>query len=167
MSVQNILAFEKAGQIIEKYGYNKAKLIPILQEIQNEYRYLPEELMVYVATMLGTTSSQVYGVASFYSFFTLKLKGKYVVKVCDGTACHVKKSMHIRDAVRGYLKLEDGQDTTPDFLFTVETVSCLGACGLAPAMTVNDEVHGLLTDEAAIAVIKDIQEKEKEQASHE
>lgn len=165
MSVQNILAFEKAGQIIEKYGYDKAKLIPILQEIQNEYRYLPEELMVYVATMLGTTSSQVYGVASFFSHFTLKLKGKYVVKICDGTACHVKKSSTLRDAIRSHLKLGDGQSTTPDLLFTVESVACLGTCGRAPAMTVNGEVFGLLTDEAAVAVIKDIQEKER--LSHE
>lgn len=165
MSVQNILAFEKAGQIIEKYGYNQAKLIPILQEIQNEYRYLPEELMVYVATMLGTTSSHVYGVASFYSHFTLKLKGKYVVRLCDGTACHVKKSMHLLEAVRNHLKLEDGQNTTPDMLFTVETVACLGTCGRAPAMTVNGEVFGLLTDEKAVAVIRDIQKKE--QANHE
>ena len=163
--MENILAFEKAGQIIEKYGYNKAKLIPILQEIQDEYRYLPEELMVYVATMLNTTSSHVYGVASFYSHFTLKLKGKYVVKICDGTACHVKKSMHLLDAVRKHLKLADGQNTTPDMLFTVETVACLGTCGRAPAMTVNGEVFGLLTDEAAVAVIKNIQEKE--QANHE
>ena len=163
--MQNILAFEKAGQIIEKYGYNQAKLIPILQEIQNEYRYLPEELMVYVATMLGTTSSHVYGVASFYSHFTLKLKGKYVVRICDGTACHVKKSMHLLDAVRNHLKLEEGQNTTPDMLFTVETVACLGTCGRAPAMTVNGEVFGLLTDEKAVAVIQDIQKKE--QANHE
>jgi NADH-quinone oxidoreductase subunit E len=165
MKVQNILAFEKAGQIIEKYGYDKTKLIPILQEIQSEYRYLPEELMVYVATMLNTTSSHVYGVASFFSHFTLKLKGKYVVKVCDGTACHVKKSPLLRDAVRSYLKLEDGQNTTPDFLFTVESVACLGTCGRAPAMTVNGEVFGLLTEDAAVAVIKDIQEKER--LSHE
>lgn len=165
MSVQNILAFEKAGQIIEKYGYNQAKLIPILQEIQNEYRYLPEELMVYVATMLGTTSSHVYGVASFYSHFTLKLKGKYVVKICDGTACHVKKSTRLLDAVRKHLKLEPGQNTTPDFLFTVETVACLGTCGRSPAMTVNSEVFGLLNDETAVAVIQDIQKKE--QANHE
>lgn len=163
--MQKIQAFEKAGQIIEKYGYNKAKLIPILQEIQSEYRYLPEELMVYVATMLNTTSSHVYGVASFYSHFTLKLKGKYVVKICDGTACHVKKSMHLRDAIRKHLQLNGEQNTTPDLLFTVETVSCLGACGLAPAMTINDEVHGLLTDESAVAIIKDIQEKEL--ANHE
>jgi NADH:ubiquinone oxidoreductase subunit E len=165
MSVQNILAFEKAGQIIEKYEYNQAKLIPILQEIQSEYRYLPEELMVYVATMLGTTSSHVYGVASFYSHFNLKLKGKYVVRICDGTACHVKKSTRLLEAVRAHLQLTDGQNTTPDFLFTVETVACLGTCGRAPAMTVNGEVFGLLTEETAVAVIKDIQEKE--QASHE
>ncbi|MBN1777997.1 MAG: NAD(P)H-dependent oxidoreductase subunit E [Clostridiales bacterium] len=165
MSVQNILAFEKAGQIIEKYGYNRAKLIPILQEIQNEYRYLPEELMVYVATMLGTTSSHVYGVASFYSHFTLKLKGKYVVRVCDGTACHVKKSTRLLEAVRAHLRLAEDQNTTPDFLFTVETVACLGTCGRAPAMSINGEVYGLLTDETAVAVIRDIQDKE--QASHE
>ncbi len=159
--MQNILAFEKAGQIIEKYGYNQAKLIPILQEIQNEYRYLPEELMVYVATMLGTTSSHVYGVASFYSHFTLKLKGKYVVRICDGTACHVKKSMHLLDAVRKHLQLAEGENTTPDMLFTVETVACLGTCGRAPAMTVNGEVFGLLTDDMAVAVIQDIQKKEQ------
>ncbi len=159
--MQNILAFEKAGQIIEKYGYNQAKLIPILQEIQNEYRYLPEELMVYVATMLGTTSSHVYGVASFYSHFTLKLKGKYVVRICDGTACHVKKSMHLLDAVRKHLQLAEGENTTPDMLFTVETVACLGTCGRAPAMTVNGEVFGLLTDDKAVAVIQDIQKKEQ------
>ena len=161
MSMQNILAFEKAGQIIEKYEYNKAKLIPILQEIQNEYRYLPEELMVYVATMLGTTSSHVYGVASFYSYFTLKLKGKYVIRICDGTACHVKKSMHLLEAIRKHLQLEDGKNTTPDLLFTVETVACLGTCSRAPAMTVNGEVHGSLTDEAAVAIVRDIQEKER------
>lgn len=160
--MQNILAFEKAGQIIQKYGYDKSRLIPILQEIQNEYRYLPEELMVYVATMLGTTSSHVYGVASFYSYFTLELKGKYVIKVCDGTACHVKKSTLLRDAIRSHLKLEDGQATTPDLLFTLETVACLGTCGRAPAMTINGEVYGLLTEEKAVAIIRDIQEKERE-----
>jgi NADH-quinone oxidoreductase subunit E len=163
--MQNILAFEKAGQIIEKYGYNQAKLIPILQEIQNEYRYLPEELMVYVATMLGTTSSHVYGVASFYSHFTLKLKGKYVVRICDGTACHVKKSTRLLEAVRKHLGLSEEQNTTPDMLFTVETVACLGTCGRAPAMTVNGEVFGLLTEDKAVAVIVDIQKKE--QANHE
>jgi NADH-quinone oxidoreductase subunit E len=99
-------------------------------------------------------------VATFYAHFSLHPKGKYVVRVCNGTACHVKGSGKILDALRKHLKLEQGMDTTPDDQFTVETVSCLGACGLAPVMVVNEEVHGLLKPENAIAVIDEIIKRE-------
>lgn len=153
--------FEKVCEIIDKYEYNENKLIPILQEVQDVYRYLPQEVMSFVATSLGISSAKVFGVASFYAHFTLKPKGKYVIKICDGTACHVKKSTHILEALRERLGLNGNESTTKDMLFTIEMVSCLGACGLAPAIVVNDDVHGLMTPESAVKVIDDIVLKEE------
>lgn len=153
--------FEKVCEIIDKYEYNENKLIPILQEVQDVYRYLPQEVMSFVATSLGISSAKVFGVASFYAHFTLKPKGKYVIKICDGTACHVKKSTHILEALRERLGLDGNESTTKDMLFTIEMVSCLGACGLAPAIVVNDDVHGLMTPESAVKVIDDIVLKEE------
>ena len=141
--------FEKVWEIVDQNGRNAARLIPILQAVQAEYRYLPEEILAYIATSLGISPARVFGVATFYSLFTLKPKGKYLVRVCDGTACHVKRSMDVHEVLCRKLNLRDGRDTTPDMLFTVETVNCLGACGLAPAMVVNDEVYGQLTPERA------------------
>ncbi len=152
--------FEALCGILERYNYNPSKLIPILQAIQNEYRYLPEDVLTYTATALGLSPAQVYGVASFYAHFTLKPKGKYVLRLCDGTACHVKGTPPILAAVRECLDLAPGKDTTPDMLFTVETVSCLGACGLAPVMTINEEVHGQLTPDDAVAIVEAIREQE-------
>ncbi len=153
--------FEKVCEIIERYHNDSSKLVPILQAVQEEYRYLPEDVMYYVATSLGIPSAQVYGVATFYSHFALTPKGKYVIKVCDGTACHVKKSIPILDALMKKLKLNPEKMTTPDMLFTVETVSCLGACGLAPVLVINEEVHGLMTPETTVALIDDIFVKEE------
>lgn len=152
--------FEKVWEIVDQNGRSPARLIPILQAVQAEYRYLPEEILAYVATSLGISPARVYGVATFYSLFTLKPKGKYLVRVCDGTACHVKKSMDLYEVLRSKLKLVNGADTTADLLFTLETVNCLGACGLAPAMVVNDEVYGQLTPDRARHVIDEIMEKE-------
>jgi NADH-quinone oxidoreductase subunit E len=153
--------FEKVCEIINKYGYNENKLIPILQEVQDVYRYLPQEVMSFIATTLGISSAKVFGVASFYAHFTLKPKGKYVIKICDGTACHVKKSTHILEALRERLGLDGEESTTKDMLFTIEMVSCLGACGLAPAIVINDAVHGLMTPESAVKLIDDIVLKEE------
>jgi NADH-quinone oxidoreductase subunit E len=158
---ETLRKFEKVCDIVDRYGRNPAKLIPILQEVQEEYRYLPEEIMTFVATTLNIAPAKVYGVATFYSHFALKPKGKYVVRVCDGTACHVKRSTDLLDALRGKLKLSDGNTTTADMLFTVETVSCLGACGLAPAVVVNDEVHGQMTPAKAAKLIDDIVAREE------
>lgn len=153
--------FEKVCEIIEHYNNDSSKLVPILQAVQEEYRYLPEDVMYYVATSLGIPSAQVYGVATFYSHFALTPKGKYLIKVCDGTACHVKKSIPILEALMKRLKLTEDKMTTPDMLFTVETVSCLGACGLAPVLVINEEVHGLMTPESTIALLDNIIAREE------
>ena len=122
--------YEKADAIIEQYGRKPASLIPIMQDIQAEYRYLPGELLKYVADEIGVTRSRAYSVATFYENFSFDAKGKYIIKVCDGTACHVRKSQPVKDAIVKELGLEGKKCTTEDMMFTVETVSCLGACGL-------------------------------------
>ncbi len=155
--------FEGVCQILDKYQRDPGKLIPILQETQELYRYLPEQVLAFVATGLGISPAKVYGVASFYAHFSLAPKGKYVVHICDGTACHVKGSMKIKDALDKKLGTTTENNTTSDMMFTVETVSCLGACGLAPVITINDKVHGQLTPDKAVSRIDEIQEKEQQQ----
>jgi len=148
--------FAAVLRIVERFGHDEGKLVPILQAVQEEYRYLPQEVMTFVATALDIPPARVFGVATFYSHFALEPKGKYVVKVCDGTACHVKGSRELVDALQARLKLAKGKKTTPDMLFTLETVSCLGACGLAPAVVINEDIHGQVTPEGAVALIDGI-----------
>jgi NADH-quinone oxidoreductase subunit E len=148
--------FKRVRRIIEDYKCSESKLIPILHAVQKEYRYLPREIMSYIAASLNIPASRVYGVATFYSNFALEPKGKYVIKVCDGTACHVKGSARIEEVIRKRLGLKKNQTTTSDMLFTLETVSCLGACGLAPAVVVNEEVHGLMTEESTIQMLENL-----------
>lgn len=152
--------FEKICEIIARNNNDPGRLIPILQQAQEEYRYLPEEVLSYIATSLDIPPAKVYGVATFYAHFSLEPKGKYVIRLCDGTACHVRGSMDIYDALARRLKLRAGQTTTDDMLFTLETVSCLGACGLAPAVVINDDVHGLMTPKTSVELIDGIIEKE-------
>jgi NADH-quinone oxidoreductase subunit E len=158
--METLRKFERVCEIVDQNGRNSARLIPILQAVQAEYRYLPEEILTFVATSLGISPAKVFGVATFYSLFTLKPKGKYLIRVCDGTACHVKQSMDLHDAICERLKLDGGRDTTSDMLFTVETVNCLGACGLAPAMVINEDVFGQLTPERAVAIVDEVILKE-------
>ena len=148
--------YQKTDEIIEHYGRKAASLIPIMQDIQAEYRYLPGELLTYVASKIGVTEAKAYSVATFYENFSFEPKGKYVIKVCDGTACHVRKSMPVKEALMKELGLSNKKHTTDDMLFTVETVSCLGACGLAPTLTVNDEVHPKMTPEKAIELLNEL-----------
>ncbi len=152
--------FEKVCAIVEKYDNDPTKLIPILQEVQLEYRYLPEEVMTFVATTLGLSPAKVFGVASFYAHFALEPKGKYVVRLCDGTACHVKGSEGILTALYKKPGLDEKNPTTQDMLFTVETVSCLGACGLAPVLVINEQVYGQVTPEKAVSLITEIKQRE-------
>lgn len=140
--------------ILNKHDNNKSHLIAVLQEIQNEYKYLPEDVLNYVAEKLEINLSKIFSVATFYENFSLVPKGKYIIKVCDGTACHVRKSIPILTAMRKELGLSESKHTTDDKLFTVETVSCLGACGLAPVITINDKVHAKMTPDSTIEIIK-------------
>lgn len=155
--------FQKVCDILSSYDHKPSCLIPILQAVQEEYRYLPEEVMTYVATSLGLPPAEVYGVATFYAHFALAPKGKYVLRLCDGTACHVKRSIPILEALRAKLRVSEAKPTTDDLLFTVETVSCLGACGLAPVLLVNEQVHGQVTPDAACKIVDGIFAKETAQ----
>ena len=152
--------FAEVNRILQKHNYSAAKLIPILQETQEVYKCLSKEVISYVATSIGVPPAKVYGVATFYAHFSLEPKGRHIVRLCDGTACHVKKSHGILNALRSHLKLEDGKTTSSDFAFTVETVSCLGACGLAPVMVIDGEVYGQVQPEQAIALIDEIAKNE-------
>ena len=148
-------------RILAENRYSKAKLIAILQAIQEEYRYLSEGVISYVAGMLKLPPAQVYGVATFYAHFSLEPKGKHIFRLCDGTACHVKKSHGILNALYQRLGLSPEKKTTDDMMFTVETVSCLGACGLAPVMIVDGEVYGQVRPEKAVEIIETIIANEK------
>ena len=151
--------YEKVDEIVELYGAKQSSLILIIQDIQAEYRYLPPELLSYVAKKIGITEAKAYSVATFYENFSFDQKGKYVIKVCDGTACHVRKSLGILDRLYKDLKLSKEKHTTDDMLFTVETVSCLGACGLAPVLMVNDDVYPSMTPEAVSELLKKLKEE--------
>ena len=155
--------FGRVCQIIDEHGGDPSRLIQILQAVQAEYRYLPEEVLTFVATSLGISPANVYGVASFYAHFSLEPKGRWVFRLCDGTACHVKSSHGILDALRKRLGLCEGRDTTDDMLFTVETVSCLGACGLAPVLLVNEDVHGQVTPDGAVEIVDRLEAEMREE----
>ena len=148
--------YDKTDAIIAAHGAKEASQIPIIQDIQSEYRYLPPELLSYVAEKIGITEAKAYSVATFYENFSFEPKGKYVIKVCDGTACHVRKSPAILERLYMELGLSKEKVTTDDMLFTIETVSCLGACGLAPVLTVNDKVYPAMTPDAAAELIEEL-----------
>ncbi len=149
----------KIDQILQNHNYIKTSVIAVMQDIQKEYRYLPEEVLCYIAKELKLSEAKVFGVATFYENFSLEPKGKYVIKVCDGTACHVRKSIPILEEFRKVLNVSEEAPTTEDMLFTVETVSCLGACGLAPVCTVNDKVYAAMTPQKANELIVQLREE--------
>ncbi len=149
----------KLDEILQEHDYNSTLLIAIMQDIQKVYRYLPEEALCYIAKKLKISEAKIYGVATFYENFSLKPKGKYLIKICDGTACHVRKSVPILEEFYNTLGVSEEKNTTDDMLFTVETVSCLGACGLAPVCTVNDHVHPAMTPEKAKELIQALREE--------
>lgn len=162
MSNENAAArsFTKVLEILQEHDFDENKIVPILQAVQHEYRYLPQEVLTFVATSLKVSPARLYGVATFYSHFSMEPKGKHIIKMCDGTACHVRGSKGVIDAVREKLGLSETKITTTDMMFTFETVACLGACGLAPVMVIDEDVHGMVTPEEAIKLIEAIMEKE-------
>lgn len=143
----------RIDEIIDSFEKKQSNLIAILQKVQQEYRYLPEEALIRIGVKMDVSPATVYGVATFYSQFSLDPKGKYIIKLCDGTACHVRGSMPILNIIKKKLNLKDEQITTDDFNFTIETVRCLGACGLAPIVVINDKVYPKLTPEAMEVIL--------------
>lgn len=156
----NNISMERIEEIIDACGHDRRHLIAYMQDIQAEYKYLSPEALELIAKKLGIGVATVYSVATFYENFSLEAKGKYIIKVCDGTACHVRKSQPILERLHDYLGLQGRQKTSADGMFTLETVACLGACSLAPAMTVNDAVHAKMTPESAVALLEELRKKE-------
>ncbi len=137
---------ERLLELISPFKGMKGATIPVLQAVQNEYGYLPEESFQVMEEVLSIPASKAFGVATFYAQFRLDPVGKHLIKVCDGTACHVKGSETLLSALRDYLDLKE-EDTTEDRLFTLEQVACLGCCSLAPVMMIGDTTYGSLTIE--------------------
>ena len=155
--------FKVIDDILKSFEYKKSHLIAMLQKVQEVYRYLPEDAMTYIGEHVdGLSPATVYGVATFYAQFSLEPKGKYEIRVCDGTACHVRGSMPVLNAIRNKLKLKEGQTTCDNGLFSLEIVSCLGACGLAPVCVINDKVYPQMTSDAISTILDTLMKEEGE-----
>ena len=150
--------------ILEKYAYNKTMIIAVMQDVQAEYRYIPKDVLKYIGKKMNMTVAALTGVATFYENFSLTEKGKYIIRVCDGTACHVRKSADIQQALFDAIGMTPEDNMSADGLFTIERVACLGACGLAPVCTVNGVVHAQMTPKKARELIAELREAEKDEA---
>jgi NADH:ubiquinone oxidoreductase subunit E len=155
------IELSKVDAIIERHGKEGRALIPLLLDVQKEFFYLPEEAMERVADKTGLPAIQVYQVARFYKAFSLKPRGKHTCLVCLGTACHVRGGPKILEELERKLDVPAGE-TTKDGQFTLETVACLGACGIAPVMVVNDRVHAQVTPEAAEIIVDALMQRAAE-----
>lgn len=161
----NIRADVRRGieEICDTYANEPSPLMMILSDIQKKYGYIPLEVQEVVSEKTGIPVAEIYGVVTFYSFFSLKPKGKYVVGICLGTACYVKNSQAVLDAFTKKLGIQSGE-TTEDGLFTIEAIRCIGACALAPAMSINGKVYPKVTPEQVDKIIDEYRNKEKEDA---
>ena len=149
---------EYLDKLCNKYKPVKDNLIQMLNEIQEHYGYIPMQAQKVLSEFLSVPMAEVYGVVTFYSRFTLKPKGKYNIAICLGTACYVKGSEKLLDTAKEALKIKEGE-TTPDGMFSLEATRCIGACGLAPVFTVNDEVYGKATPDIMKKVIEEYKNK--------
>lgn len=147
----------KLEHIIDEHKNQQGALMPVLHETQELFGYLPEEAQKLISEGLNISMAEIYGVATFYSRFTLKPRGKHTIGVCLGTACYVKNSQGIIDKIKNEIKIGAGE-TTPDGLFTLEATRCIGCCGLAPVMTIGEDVYGKLAPEDVLDIIKKYQE---------
>lgn len=143
------------NEIVAKYNNKKGTLIPILQEIQRAEGYLSRETIKTISKLTNVTVAEIYGVATFYSMFRLKPQGKYTIRICKGTACHVSGAKTILETIKETLNLSDEQDTTEDNLFTILEVACLGCCSLAPVIMIEDKTYGKLTSTKIPQIIED------------
>jgi len=139
--------------ILQKHPKDQSSIIQVLLDIQNELYYLPRDVLEHVSDYLNVPLSRTYGLATFYKAFSLKPKGKYPIAVCTGTACHVQGAVKILEQIERELKVKEGE-TTPDKKFSVETVRCLGCCGLAPVVTVGKNLHGKVPTSKISKILK-------------
>lgn len=140
-------SWEQLAALLDKYRGTKGSVIPVLQQAQDIFGYLPKDVLIKIAQEINVPISQIYGVVTFYAQFHLQPRGRNIIRSCQGTACHVRGAKAVLKAVHDKLGLKDGKVTTDDLKFTLETVACIGACGLAPCMMINDDTHGRLTPE--------------------
>ncbi|MBI5967322.1 MAG: NAD(P)H-dependent oxidoreductase subunit E [Deltaproteobacteria bacterium] len=146
--------WKRIDEIIEKYKHKQGTLIPVLKETQEVVGYLPLEVQQHIAVGLRLHPSQVYGVVTFYSLFTMTPRGRHTVRVCLGTACYVRGGQYIVDLLRKEFNIDVNQ-TTSDLRFTLEVINCPGTCGLAPVMCVDEDVHGIPEPEKAVEILKE------------
>jgi NADH:ubiquinone oxidoreductase subunit E len=139
--------FARLDEFLTSLSGGRGTLIPILQKAQDIFGYLPKDALIYISRKTGIPISQVFGVVTFYAQFHLEPRGRNIVRSCQGTACHVRGAKKVLQEIAGCLALENGAATTPDLRFTLETVACIGCCGLAPVIMVNDDTHGRLVPE--------------------
>ena len=155
----NINDFSLLEPCLQKYATVQGSLITILQNAQDIYGYLPVEVILHISQRTGIKVTKIMGVATFYSQFRLQPVGKYLIMLCQGTACHVNGADMVLDAISTELGIGDG-DTTDDGLFSIKCVACLGCCSLSPVMMINEETYGTLTPTKAVQIIREIKESE-------
>ncbi|MBW1702814.1 MAG: NADH-quinone oxidoreductase subunit NuoE [Deltaproteobacteria bacterium] len=151
--------WKKIDEIIEDYKANREALLMIMQDISDMYNYVPPEVVPALVERLGVKESLIYGVATFYKTISLEPRGKFIVNVCTGTACHVRGADKVMDALKEKLAIEEGQ-TTDDLLFTLEAVRCVGCCASGPVITVNQDTHGGLDRSSAVKVIEEYEQSD-------
>jgi NADH:ubiquinone oxidoreductase subunit E len=153
----------KLDKIYRSHKDNEGNIISLLQDIQAEFGYIPEDAVMWFSTKLDIPSSRFFGVATFYAQFHLKPRGRNIITTCCGTACHVKGSERLINGLVRELDLPEGENTTPDRQFTVEKVNCVGACSIAPVVIINDKVHGKMSADSLMKEIKVLKERESEE----
>jgi len=153
--IEETLDMAPLDDVLDKYVGQDGAAIPVLQAAQEIYGYLPAEVLQHISDRLDIPVSQLYGVATFYAQFYLTRRGRHTVRVCDGTACHVRGAPKIIDALEAELGIKAGE-TTPDYRLTVEVVYCLGSCGLAPVAVIDDQVVGRLVPQKAVELVREL-----------
>lgn len=146
---------KKCEAILNKYNEEKGSIISLLQDVQERFGYIPEDVVFWFAEKLNIPASNFFGVTTFYAQFYLKPRGKHIITVCCGTACHVKGAEPIINRMRADLGIAEGEDTTSDGQFTLEKLACIGACSIAPVLIVNEKVYGGMSQDKASRVLKE------------
>lgn len=155
LAAEETLDLAPLDEILEKYAGKKGVVIPILQETQAIFGYLPRQALEHISRKMHIPLSDLYGVATFYAQFYLTRRGKHIIRCCDGTACHVRGASKIIDTLQSQLGIKPGE-TTPDYEYTLEVVYCLGSCGLSPVAVIDETVYGHLTPQKMLEILQSL-----------